>query len=154
MTYFDIYLVGANQRSLVVTKDTKIDFIRNKLSKKKDMIELVYKGQILEDGSTLDDYRITDDCIIYYHILDYIYDYINKSKTPNADNTTSQLNNLVNSLQDILQIQLPAAVETNTYQAELEQLEQLGLTETEQNRSLLELYGGNVEAVANILLGI
>lgn len=148
MTYFDIHLVGFKNKSLVVSEVTRIDFIKKKLDKSPDNLEIIYRGQLLEDSQTIGDYDIGEDAVLYYHTLN-----INHKKT--YETVNNQLNQIVNIFQGLLNLSVEQnATEEANYEAELEQLNAMGFTDTDAMVNLLNLYGGNVEAVANVLLGV
>ena len=148
MTYFDIHLVGKKNKTLLVSSKTTILFIKNKLYKSPENIEIIYKGEILQNENTLGYYHIVEDDILYYHSILFLEKQKNNTITDSLNNIVSMLGSLVN---------LPTILQTESqmdYNLELDQLSNMGFTDTEHNMNLLNLYGGNVEAVANILLGI
>jgi len=149
MQYFDIHLVGVKNKSLVVSDKTKISFLKKKLSKNVEKVEIIYKGEFLEDECLISDYKIVEDSILYYHIINGL-GYENKNRFANS-NTINQLVNIIGGLINLPNDSLNDNIE---YETELENLETMGFLDREQNRTLLNLYNGHLETVINVLLGV
>lgn len=145
MSYFDIHLIGCKNKSLLVSNKTNVIFLKKKLSKHPETIEIIYKGELLEDENNLEYYKIIEDDVLYYHTINYL----GRKQTITTSNSNT-LNQLVTMIEGLL----PSVSAQSNYTSELEQLSNMGFNDAEQNTWLLNLYQGNIEAVANILLGM
>ena len=152
---FDIQLVGPGNKTktLIVTNHTSIDFLKKK-SGQDENIELIYNGQIMEDGMRLIDYGIENEAYIFVIKVN--------TKTLLEDRQNQQnllLNNFMNIFNQfnitggVLNNQAQEPIQRNSFQNELDLLESMGFDNRVQNQALLTLYNGNVELVADILLG-
>jgi hypothetical protein len=143
---FDIELVSNKNKpkSLIVSGSTKIDFIKKKYGFE-DNIELIYKGQILEDDACLQDYNIVDDAQLFVIFLNtYI------APIESSGNGTDLITNLISILNAYNNDE---AANNRNYESELNQLETMGFGDREQNRRLLILYRGNMEETISALIG-
>jgi hypothetical protein len=143
---FDIELVSNKNKpkSLIVSGSTKIDFIKKKYGFE-DNIELIYKGQILEDDACLQDYDIVDDAQLFVIFLNtYI------APIESSGNGTDLITNLISILNAYNNDE---AANNRNYESELNQLETMGFGDREQNRRLLILYRGNMEETISALIG-
>ncbi len=144
---FDIQLVSSDnkKKTLIVSHQTSVEFLKKKSGIDQN-VELIYNGEIMEDGMRLGDYGIKEESHIYVININ--------TKTIIEDRQTQQ-NLMINNLLNILN-QYNASLqssEINRFQNELDILESMGFTDRAQNQTLLTIYNGNVEAVAGILLG-
>jgi hypothetical protein len=129
-------------------------------------IELIYNGEILEDDDTIGKSNIREEDTIYA-----FYNTHNKKGTELIDifqniiqtytqNTEIPINHYTNILTSIMNIQsdqnnIPLDGNIiNQYTNELDILSSLGFENRDENLLLLQLYNGNVDYVANLLLGI
>lgn len=144
---FDIQLVSSDnkKKTLIVSHQTSVEFLKKK-SGIDENVELIFNGEILEDGMRLSDYGIKEESHIYV---------INVNTKTIIEDSQTQQNLMINNLLNILN-QYNASVqssEINRYQNELDILESMGFTDRAQNQTLLTIYNGNVEVVTGILLG-
>jgi len=143
---FDIELVSNKNKpkSLIVSGSTKIDFIKKKYGSE-ESIEIIFKGQILEDDACLQDYDIVDDAKLFVIFLNtYI------APIESSGNGTDLITNLISILNAYNNDE---AANNRNYESELNQLETMGFGDREQNRRLLILYRGNMEETISALIG-
>ena len=143
MSYFDIEIIGVKNKQLTGSPKTKISLLKKKLG---SGIYLIWNGFILEDHKSLSDYGIKDDVVICSFFM---------RETIKNDSKQDRYNYLLDNVSNILHTYLET-LNSNPidYELELDSLEEMGFLDREQNRVLLSLNGGNIETVANILLGI
>ena len=151
MDFFDItiHLDNDTNKSLVVSSKTTIDSIRRKLAQG---TELVYMGNILENGFALSHYHIIENAVIYAFNIFNVTDIL--SNTSNSS-SISHLLNIIDSIRTRRYSQSIYGIEDNTtvnYSQQLQQLHDLGFNNTNQNTRLLQMYGGGIQSVINILL--
>jgi hypothetical protein len=151
MDFFDItiHLDNNIHKSLVVSSKTTIDSIRRKLAQG---TELVYMGNILENGFALSHYHIIENAVIYAFNIFNASEI--SSNTPNS-NSISHLLNIIDSIRTRRSTQSIYGIENNTtvnYSQQLQQLSDLGFNNTNQNTRLLQMYGGGIQSVINVLL--
>ena len=162
--YFKINIeLQGRRKTLVVTNDTLNKNIKSKMTTD---IELIYNGEILEDDDTIGKSNIREEDTIYA-----FYNTHNKKGTELIDifqniiqtytqNTEIPINHYTNILTSIMNIQsdqnnIPLDGNIiNQYTNELDILSSLGFENRDENLLLLQLYNGNVDYVANLLLGI
>jgi hypothetical protein len=141
--------------------------VRNKIG---ENLELIYQGNILDDDLTLKDIGILDNSSVIYafytvdnktHDLINIFQNILESYTQPSDLPLNHYNNILNSIINIqttnnrnqtTNIDVNVDTSINNYNTELETLRNLGFDNDYENRLLLQLYNGNVNYVANLLL--
>lgn len=151
MDFFDItiHLDNNIHKSLVVSSKTTIDSIRRKLAQG---TELVYMGNILENGFALSHYHIIENAVIYaFNIFNASEISFNTSNS----NSISHLLNIIDSIRTRRSTQSIYGIENNTtvnYSQQLQQLSDLGFNNTNQNTRLLQMYGGGIQSVINVLL--
>jgi hypothetical protein len=163
----DIDIEGKKTQQLLVTPDTLLQNIRNKIG---ENIELIYQGTILEDDLTLKDIGILDNNSTIYafytvdtktHDLINIFQSIIETYTQPNDLPFNHYNNILNSIMNIhstnnrnqsTNSDASANLNNNNYNNELESLRNLGFDNDAENILLLQLYNGNVDYVANLLL--
>jgi hypothetical protein len=180
-TFFNIEIEIESKKThrLLVTQDTLLENIRNKIG---DNIELIHNGTILDDGITLGELGITENYDIIYafytvdnktHDLINIFQNIIETYTQPNGLPLNHYHNIFNSILNIHSTNyrnmgngVPTNVPTNAptneneninnnindYTEELAALNNLGFDSNEENRLLLQLYNGNVNYVANLLL--
>ena len=151
MDFFDIkiHLDNDVNKSLVVSSKTTIDSIRRKLAQG---TELVYMGNILENGFSLSHYHIIENAIIYaFNIFN-----VNELSTHISNNSSiSHLLNIIDSIRTRRSAQSMSNRVDNTnvdFNQQLLQLNELGFNNVNQNTRLLQMYGGNIQSVINVLL--
>lgn len=137
---FDIELIypDLKQKTLIVSEQTSIEFIKKKTGKHDNKIELIYNGNILEDDKKLIDYEIKKTTTIYVVIF-------NNNTINQIDSIQNQLNYIDNFINIINNF-------NNQYISELNTLNSMGFTNRNRNISLLTLYQGNLESVISFLL--
>jgi hypothetical protein len=151
MDFFDItiHLDNNIKKSLVVSLKTTIDSIRRKLAQG---TELVYMGNILENGFSLLHYQISENAIIY------AFNVFNVDEFSTYSTNSSSISHLLHIIDSI---RLRRSSQSNTgrgnnitadFNQQLEQLNDLGFYNTNQNTRLLQMYGGNIQSVINVLL--
>ena len=145
---FDIQLVGPGNKTktLIVNEQTTIDFLKRK-SGVDENVELIYNGQIMEDGTRLIDYGIKNE----------VYIFVIKINTKTLlEDRQNQQNLLLDNFMSILNQfnitggtinNLAQPIQRNSFQNELDILESMGFSNRVQNQALLTLYNGNVEIV-------
>ena len=158
--YFNINIEvdGKKTQSLLVTKDTLLSNIRNKFG---ENIEMIYKGNILDDDdSTLGTIGLEENNIIYaFHTVDTkstdlinIFQTIIETYTQSGSIPLNHYNNIFTSMMN-MQPSQNISNTNNSYTNELDTLSSLGFDNRDENLILLQLYSGNVDYVANLLLG-
>jgi hypothetical protein len=137
---FDIELIypDLKQKTLIVSEQTAIEFIKKKTGKDDNKIELIYNGNILENDKKLIDYEIKKTTTIYVAIF-------NNTTTIEIDSIQSQLNYIDNFINIINNF-------NTQYISELNTLNSMGFTNRNRNITLLTLYQGNLESVISFLL--
>lgn len=137
---FDIELIypDLKKKTLIVSEQTAIEFIKKKTAKDYNKIELIYNGNILENDKKLIDYQIKDTTTIYVVIF-------NNNTINEIDSIQSQLDCIDNFINIINNL-------NNQYISELNTLNTMGFTNRNRNISLLTLYQGNLESVISVLL--
>jgi hypothetical protein len=137
---FDIELIyyDLKQKTLIVSEQTGINFIKKKTGKDENSIELIYNGIILEDDKKLIDYEIKKNTNIYVVVF-------NNNLNLEIDTIQNQLAYIDNFIHIINNF-------NNNYLNELSTLNSMGFTNNNRNISLLTLYQGNIESVISILL--
>ena len=171
----EIEIDGKKTQQLLVTYDTLLENIRNKIG---DNIELIYDGTILDDDATIRDIGISENNSVIYafytvdtktHDLIDIFQNILETYTQPNNIPYNHYNNILNSIMNIHSTHNQNQVfnytanineninnntnnNTNDYADELVALNNLGFDSNEENRLLLQLYNGNVNYVANLLL--
>jgi hypothetical protein len=136
---FDIELIypDLRQKSLIVSDQTIITFIKKKTGFDETTVELIYNGNILEDDKKLLDYDIRNTVSIF------VVNLKNKSIFEIQENNQLELIdtfiNLINNF-------------NHQYVNELNTLNTMGFTNQNRNNTLLTLYQGNIESVISILL--
>lgn len=162
--YFKINIeLQGRRKTYVVTNDTLNKNIKNKMSPD---IELIYNGEILEDDDTIgkSNIRVDDTIYAFYNtnniksieLID-IFQNIIQSYTQNNEIPINHYTNIISSIMNIQSDQNSLPLENNNinqYTNELDILSSLGFENRDENRLLLQLYNGNVDYVANLLLGI
>lgn len=151
MDFFDIkiHLDSDINKSLVVSSKTTIDSVRRKLAQG---TELVYMGNILENGFSLSHYHIIENAVIYAFNIFNVNDI---STNMSNSSSISHLLHIIDSIrlrrstQSIVGRGDNIAVDFNQ---QLQQLNDLGFMNTNQNTRLLQMYGGNIQSVINVLL--
>ena len=151
MDFFDItiHLDNNINKSLVVSSKTTIDSIRRKLAQG---TELVYMGNILENGFSLSHYRIIENAVIYAFNIFNVNEF--SSHTSNSS-SISHLLNIIDSIRTRRSAQsIPGRGDNMNVDLnqQLQQLNDLGFNNTNQNTRLLQMYGGNIQSVINALL--
>jgi hypothetical protein len=146
MDFFDItiHLDNDINKSLVVSSKTTIDSIRRKLAQG---TELVYMGNILENGFALAHYHIIANAIIYAFNIFNINEF-----SSHASNNSSSISHLLNIIDSIRLRRSREDSPPNNLEQQLQQLHELGFHNTNQNTRLLQMYGGNIQSVSNALL--
>jgi hypothetical protein len=124
-------------KTLVVSEQTTIYFIKKKSGNDENNIELIYNGYILEDDLKLSDYKINNTTNLYVVIIDNC-----KPKEIKQNIQVDFLDTFINILNSF----------NFQYENELNTLNSMGFTDRNRNISLLTLYQGNIEAVIFILL--
>jgi hypothetical protein len=163
----EIDIEGKKIQQLLVSPDTLLQNVRNKIG---ENLELIYQGNILDDDLTLKDIGILDNSSVIYafytvdnktHDLINIFQNILESYTQPSDLPLNHYNNILNSIINIqttnnrnqtTNIDVNVDTSINNYNTELETLRNLGFDNDYENRLLLQLYNGNVNYVANLLL--
>jgi hypothetical protein len=145
MSYFEVSIIvdGRPNKTLVVDQKTKCELLKNKLNMN---VELIYKGLVIDDNQTLEELGITSDTILYGFASK-----IDRISESNMDILSIFQTFLTDSLQTT---NILPQNNNRDYSNELEILRGLGFDNSDQNRTLLQLYNGNVDIVANILLGL
>ena len=164
ITYFKINIeIQGKRKTLVVSNDTLNKNIKNKFNQG---IELIYNGEILEDDISIGKSNIKEHDTIYafYNIhnnksteLIDIFQNIIQTYTQNTEIPMNHYTNIINSIMHIQSDHNNIQVEDNNigqYTNELDILSSLGFENRNENQLLLQLYNGNVDYVANLLLGI
>jgi len=157
--YFNINIEvdGKKTQSLLVTKDTLLSNIRNKFG---ENIEMIYNGNILDDDSTLGTIGLDEHNIIYaFHTVDTkstdlinIFQNIIQTYTQSGNIPLNHYNNIFTSMMN-MQPTHNISNSNNSYTNELDTLSSLGFDNRDENLILLQLYNGNVDYVADLLLG-
>lgn len=155
MGSYDINLCidGIDEKTVTVTNVTKVEELKRKIAQNIERIELIYNGHILTDGDDLTKYKIENDDTIYgFHV---------RVQAASAQVPVSQLNNVMELfssavLGGLQPLSSGPEVEGEEeeeidYTEQLQTLETMGFTNEEENRNLLELYNGNIEAVISAL---
>jgi hypothetical protein len=151
MDFFDItvHLDNNINKSLVVSSKTTIDSIRRKLAQG---TELIYMGNILENGFSLSDYHIIENSVIY------AFNIFNVSEFSNHTSNSSSITHLLHIIDSIRMRRSDRERGNNAsivdYSQQLQQLTELGFNNINQNTRLLQMYGGSIQSVINILLDI
>jgi len=157
----NIEIDGNKKQQMLVTNNTLIENIRNKID---DNIELIFNGNILDNHYTIGDLNITNyDCSIYafYSVepkaqnlinifQDILEHYIHSNTAPinhynNIFNTIMNINSNIHNSSDINN-------NIRSYDNELEILTNMGFSNNQENLLLLRLYNGDINQVTNILL--
>jgi len=161
--YFNINIEvdGKKTQPLLVTNDTLLKNIRNKLG---DDIELIYNGNILDDNVTIAEIGLdeTHNIIYAFNIVDTkstdllnIFQNILQSYTQSGDIPLNHYNNIFASMMNLQSPPINSNLNSNvnnTYSNELDTLASLGFENRAENLILLQLYNGNVDYVADLLL--
>ena len=158
--YFNITieLDGIKTQSLLVTKDTLLSNIRNKFG---ENIEMIHNGNILDDHSTLGTIGLEENNIIYaFHTVDTkstdlinIFQNIIQTYTQSGTIPINHYNNIFTSMMNMQPSHNISNSNNNSYTNELDTLASLGFDNRDENLILLQLYSGNVDYVADLLLG-
>ena len=137
---FDIELIypDMKQKTLIVSEQTAIDFIKKKTGKDDNNIELIYNGNILENDKKLIDYQIKKPTTLYVVIF-------NNNTINQIDSIQNQLNYIDNFINIINNF-------NSQYNSELNTLNSMGFSNRNRNLSLLTIYQGNLESVISVLL--
>ncbi len=150
MDFFDItiHLDNNINKSLIVSSKTTIDSIRRKLAQG---TELIYMGNILENGFSLMDYHIIENAVIY------AFNIFNVSELSTQSSNSSSITHLLHIIDSIRMRRSVQERGNNTpvdYSIQLQQLTELGFNNINQNTRLLQMYGGGMQSVINVLLDI
>ena len=164
----EIEIDGKKTQQLLVTYDTLLENIRNKIG---DNIELIYDGTILDDDATIRDIGISENNSVIYafytvdtktHDLIDIFQNILETYTQPNNIPYNHYNNILNSIMNIHSTNNRNSTDNanlnvnnnniNSYTNELETLRNLGFYNDDENLLLLQLYNGNIDYVANLLL--
>jgi hypothetical protein len=151
MDFFDItiHLDSNINKSLVVSSKTTIESIRKKLAQG---TELVYMGNILENSFTLSHYHIIENAVIY------AFNIFNVNELSTHTSTSSSISHLLHIIDSIRTRRSAQSITgrgnstTVDYSQQLQQLNDLGFNNTNQNTRLLQMYGGSIQSVINVLL--
>jgi len=138
---FDIELIYPDlkqRKTLIVSEQTEISFIKKKTGKDENKIELIYNGNILEDEKKLLDYGIKKNITIYVVIFNINLNF----EQDIIGNQLQYLDNFIHIINNI----------NNQYVNELSTLNSMGFTDNQRIIYLLTLYQGNIESVISILL--
>ena len=161
-----IEIDGKTIQQLIVTHDTLIENIRKKIG---ENIELIYDGNILDDEDILGEIGSIDNNSIIYafytvepktHDLIDIFQNILETYTQPNNIPLNHYNNILNSIININSTNNRSVISNynsqnsniNLYTTQLETLTNLGFNNNDENLLLLELYNGDVNQVANLLL--
>jgi hypothetical protein len=163
-----IEIDGKTTQQLIVTNDTLISNIRNKIG---ENIELIYDGNILDDNGILGEIgNISNNSIIYgfymvepkTHDLIDIFQNILETYTQPNNIPLNHYSNILNSIININSTNNQSvlgntnynsnAVNIDSYTTQLDTLINLGFNNNDENLLLLQLYNGDVNQVANLLL--
>jgi hypothetical protein len=136
---FDIELIypDLKQKTLIVSEQTSICFIKKKSGFHENNIELIYNGNILEDDKKLLDYEIKNSATLYVMNLTNI-----TSIEMNQNSQIELIDTFINIINSF----------NHQFVNELTTLESMGFSDRNRNISLLTLYQGNIELVISILL--
>ncbi len=151
MDFFDItiHLDNNSNKSLVVSSKTTIDSIRRKLVQG---TELIYKGIVLENGFSLADYHIIENSVIY------AFNIFNVNSLSTHTTNSSSIAHLLHIIDSIRVRRTDRERGNNSsiidYSIQLQQLTELGFNNINQNTRLLQMYGGSMQSVINVLLDI
>ena len=150
MDFFDItiHLDNNTNKSLVVISKNTIDSIRRKLAQG---TELIYMGNILENGFSLSDYHIIENAVIY------AFNIFNVSELSTHTSNSNSIAHLLHIIDSIRMRRTDRERGNNTpvdYSIQLQQLTELGFNNINQNTRLLQMYGGSMQSVINVLLDI
>ena len=133
----------------MVSSKTTIDSIRRKLAQG---TELIYMGNVLENGHSLSDYHIIENAVIY------AFNIFNVSEFSTHTSNSSSIVHLLHIIDSIRLRRTDRERGNNThivdYSTQLQQLTELGFNNINQNTRLLQMYGGSIQSVINILLDI
>jgi len=149
MDFFDItiHLDNNSNKSLVVSSKTKIDSIRRKLAQG---TELIYMGNILENGFCLSHYHIIENSVIYaFNIFN-----VSELSTQSSNSSITHLLHIIDSIRMRRSVRERGNNTPVDYSQQLQQLTELGFDNINQNTRLLQMYGGSMQSVINILLDI
>ena len=170
----EIEIDGKKTQQLLVSNNTLLENIRNKIG---ENIELIYQGNILDDGTTICDIGINEnDSVIYafytvdtvdnktHDLIDIFQNILETYTQPNGL-PLGHYHNIFNSIMNIHSSNNRNTVSNsdantnnntnnniNAYDVELDTLRNLGFDNDNENLLLLQLYNGNVNYVANLLL--
>jgi hypothetical protein len=163
-----IEIDGKTVQQLIVTNDTLIENIRKKIG---ENIELIYDGNILDDDAILGGIgSIENNSVLYAfytveprtHDLIDIFQNILETYTQPNNIPLNHYNNILNSIININSTNNRSVITNsnynshnsniNLYTTQLETLINLGFNNNDENLLLLQLYNGDVNQVANILL--
>lgn len=124
-------------KTVFVSEQTNIYFIKKKTGKDENNIELFYNGHILEDDLKLVDYEINNTTNLYVVNIDN-----SKPKEIKENIQIDLLDTFINIINSF----------NFQYENELTILHNMGFTNRNRNISLLTLYQGNIETVISIIL--
>lgn len=150
---FNIELVSNKNKSktLVVDITTTVAFIKKKYGFE-DNIELIYKGQILEDSACLNDYDIVDDAQLFVIFLNTAKGVNSVDGSGDSDLITSLISILNAYNQNNPALASEYTYDNPRYENELTQLEAMGFVDRPMNLRLLHLYNGNIEDTISALV--
>lgn len=150
MDFFDIIIHLDNDcnKSLVVSSKTMIDSIRRKLAQG---TELIYMGNILENGFSLSHYHIIENAVIYAFNIFNVSEF---STQPSNTGSIAHLLHIIDSIRTRRSLNERGNNTPVDYSQQLQQLIELGFNNTNQNTRLLQMYGGSMQSVINILLDV
>jgi hypothetical protein len=138
---FEIELIYSDlktkPKTLFVSEQTNIYFIKKKTGNDENNIELIYNGHILEDDFKLLDYQIKNTTNLYVVNIDN-----SKPKEIKENIQIDLLDTFINILNSF----------NFQYENELNILNNMGFVNRNRNISLLTLYQGNIETVISIIL--
>ena len=124
-------------KTVFVSEQTNIYFIKKKTGKDENNIELIYNGHILEDDLKLSDYEINNATNLYVVNIDN-----SKPKEIKENVQIDLLDTFINIINSF----------NFQYENELNILHNMGFSNRNRNISLLTLYQGNIETVISIIL--
>jgi hypothetical protein len=121
---------------------------------------MIHNGNILDDDSTLGAMGLEENNIIYaFHTVDTkstdlinIFQNIIQTYTQSGNIPLNHYNNIFTSMMN-MQPTHSISNSNNSYTNELDTLASLGFDNRDENLILLQLYSGNVDYVADLLLG-
>jgi len=141
---FNVELISNKNKSktLIVDSNTTIEFIKHKYGFD-EHIELIYKGNILEDSACLKDYDICDDVQVFVVFLNTFKVVNTKGSEPDLITSLISILNAYNQNNPALAAEL--TFDNQRYENEMTQLEAMGFMDRSLNIRLLTLYMGNLE---------